>query len=154
MDTLEQPPVGGSAASLPEAKGFALVMVLVLLAALYLGATGIFLAARAELRTGISHVAADQAFHLAEAGLVTWLSSGVQPSHAEYAIGGATVVVEAAPLLRVDSVTTAYRIEARVSVGGGGPADPAMATRRTGVLGLRAGTGPVTAVGGTWRENL
>ena len=45
--------------------------VLVLLTALYLGAIGIFLAARAELRIGVSHAASSQAFHLAEAGLAT-----------------------------------------------------------------------------------
>ena len=42
-------------------RGFALLAVLILLTALYLGATGIFLAARAELRIGVSHAASSQA---------------------------------------------------------------------------------------------
>lgn len=137
-----------------DTAGFALVVVLVLLAALYLGATGIFLAARAELRVGSTHAASSQAFHLAEAGMTTWLASAVQPSTVEYAIGGETVVVEAATLLRVDSVTVAYRIVAHAEVGGASPADPGSATRQTSVVGVRTDGGPVRAVPGTWREVL
>ena len=132
--------------------GYALLLALVLLSALYLGATGIFLAARAELRIGIRHAASSQAFFLAEAGLTTWLASAVQPSEATYEIGSDTVEVRAAVLLRIDSVAVAYRVTAHATVGGERPSDSGLATRRTSVVGLRLDQGPVRAVGGTWRE--
>jgi len=134
--------------------GFALVVVLVLLTALYLGATGIFLAARAELRIGISHAASSEAFYLADSGLATWLASAIQPSVAEYAIGGETVTVRATMLLRVDSVTVLYRISAHATVGSGQASDPRVASRETSALGMRIGSDPVRAISGTWREVL
>ena len=126
--------------------------VLVLLAALYVGATGIFLAARAELRIGISHAASSQAFYLAEAGLATWLASAAQPSVASYEIGGGTVAVQATRLIRVDSVTAVYRIAARATVGGANAGDPGIAARETSLLGRRIRAGPVSAVNGSWSE--
>lgn len=134
--------------------GFALVVVLVLLTALYLGATGIFLAARAELRIGISHSASSQAFYLAESGLATWLASAVQPSLVEYTIAGETVTVRAIRVLRVDSVTAVYRISAHATVGSGGESDPGMASRESSLLGMRIRSDPVRAINGTWREGL
>jgi hypothetical protein len=135
-----------------DRRGFVLVAVLVLLGALYLGATGIFLAARAELRIGVSHAASSQAFYLAEAGLATWLASAAQPSEASYEIGGGTVAVQATRLIRVDSVTAVYRIAARATVGGANVGDPSIAARETSLLGRRIRTGPVSAVNGSWRE--
>jgi len=134
--------------------GFALVAVLVLLAALYLGATGIFLAARAELQIGVSHAAASQAFYLAEAGLTTWMASTAQPSTAVYAVGNGMVTVTAIRLVRVDSVATLYRITARATIGGVQAGDPGRATRGTSVLGMRIGDAPVTRVRRTLREIL
>ncbi|MGB5302408.1 MAG: pilus assembly PilX N-terminal domain-containing protein [Gemmatimonadota bacterium] len=134
--------------------GFALVVVLILLTALYLGATGIFLAARAELRIGISHAASSQAFYLAESGLSTWLASDVQPSVAEYTIAGETVTVRSVMLLRVDSVTLLYRITAHATVGSGHESDPGMASRETSLLGTRIRSDPVRAITGSWREVL
>jgi len=133
-------------------EGFALVIVLILLTALYLGATGIFLAARAELRIGISHAASSQAFYLAESGLTTWLASAVQPSVAEYTIAGETVTVRATMLLRVDSATVLYQISAHAAVGSGHESDPGMASRETSTLGMRIRSDPVRMIGGTWRE--
>jgi Tfp pilus assembly protein PilX len=135
-----------------DRRGFALVLVLIVLAALYLGATGIFLAARAELRIGISHAASSQAFFLAEAGLATWLASAVQPSEVKYEIGGDTVTVRATVLLRVDSATVAYHVVAQATVGAVNSPDPGLATRQTSVLGLRTDQGPVRPVRRTWRE--
>ena len=135
-----------------DCRGFAIVLVLVVLTALYLGATGIFMAAQAELRIGISHAASNQAFFLAEAGLATWLASAVQPSEAKYEIGGDTVAVRASALLRLDSATVVYRVTAQAMVGSSNPADPGLATRQTSVLGWRVDHGPVRAVGRTWRE--
>lgn len=134
--------------------GFALVAVLLLLAALYVGATGIFMAARAELRIGISHTASSQAFHIAQAGLATWVNSSVQPALATYSIGGTTVDVMATRLLAVDSVTTLYRVVARATVGGTDERNPGLATRQTSLVARRSGAGPVVAVTGTWRENF
>lgn len=134
--------------------GFALVAVLVLLAALYLGTTGLFLAARAELRIGLSHVASGRALYLAEAGLATWLSSPVQPSIALYEIDGDTVEVAAVVLIRVDSLDVLYRLRSRVTVGGASSSDPTRASREISRLGLRRGSGPVVAVRGTLREIL
>lgn len=134
--------------------GFALVVVLVLLTALYLGATGIFMAARAELRIGTSHVASSQAFYLADSGLATWLASPVQPSVVEYTIAGEAVTVRATRLLRVDSVTALYRISAHATVGNGYGNDPGMASRKTSLLGVRIRSDPVRAIDGTWREVL
>lgn len=134
--------------------GFALLAVLVLLTALYLGATGIFLAARAELRIGVSHAASSRAFHLAEAGLATWLAGPLQPSVTSYEIGGITVVVSATKLIRVDSTTVVYRIASRAVVGSPGAGDPGTATRSTGLLARRTGTDPVRAMRGSWRENI
>lgn len=136
----------------PDRRGFALVLALVVLTALYLSATGIFLAARAELRIGVSHAASGQAFYLAEAGLATWLASEIQPSDVTYEIGGDTVAVRATVLLRVDSATLAYRVTAQATVGGVTPADPGLATRQSSLLGWRTDQGPVRAVSGTWRE--
>ena len=133
-------------------EGFALVIVVILLTALYLGATGIFLAARAELRIGISHAASSQAFYLAESGLTTWLASVVQPSVAEYTIAGETVTVRATMLLRVDSATVLYQIRAHAAVGSGHQSDPGMASRETSALGVRIRSDPVRTIGGTWRE--
>ena len=133
-------------------EGFALVIVLILLTALYLGATGIFLAARAELRIGISHAASSQAFYLAESGLTTWLASAVQPSVAEYTIAGETVTVRATTLIRVDSATVLYQISAHAAVGSGHESDPGMASRETSALGVRIRSDPVRTIGGTWRE--
>jgi hypothetical protein len=141
-----------TAISLGSTRGFALVVALVVLAALYVGATGIFLAARAELRIGISHVASSQAFYLAESGLATWLTSTLQPALAEYTIGGEVVTVRAGMLLRVDSVTVVYRIESRATVGNGHPGDPGMASRETSVLGARNRSDRITAIPGTWSE--
>jgi hypothetical protein len=129
-------------------------VVLILLAGLYVGATGIFLAARAELRIGISHAASSQAFFLAEAGLATWLTSPVQPAAVSYVFGNDTVSVRATMLLRIDSATVAYRIVARATVGGASPSDPGTATRETSVVGTRIGLGPVRAVRRTWNEVL
>jgi len=125
--------------------------VLILLAALFAGATGLFMAARAELRIGIAHAASSRAFYLAEAGLATWLAGPVHPSAADYLIGGDSVSVEARLLLRVDSMTVLYDLEARAHVGSGG-GDPGSATRWTRLLARRAGDGPMVAVGGSWRE--
>ena len=133
-------------------RGFVLVAVLVLLAALYLGATGIFLAARAELRIGISHAASSQAFHLAEAGLATWLASGTQPSVASWQIGNGAVTVHAVKLIQADSVTTVYRIASRATVGSANAGDPGIATRQTSFLGRRLRTDPVRPIDGSWRE--
>lgn len=135
-------------------RGFALLAVLILLTALYLGATGIFLAARAELRIGVSHAASSQAFYLADSGLATWLASPVQPSVVDYTIAGEAVSVRATRLLRVDSVTALYRISAQATVGSGYANDPGMASRGTSVLGLRIRSDPVRAIDGTWREVL
>jgi len=135
-------------------EGFALMVVLVLLTALYLGATGIFLAARAELRIGISHAASSQAFYLADSGLATWLASTVQPSVGEYTISGEAVTVRATRLLRVDSVTALYWIRSHATVGSGSANDPGMATRETSLLGVRIRSDPVRAIDGTWREVL
>lgn len=134
-------------------EGFALMVVLVLLTALYLGATGIFLAARAELRIGISHAASSQAFYLADSGLATWLASPVQPSVGEYTIAGEAVTVRATRLLRVDS-TALYWIRSHATVGGGSGNNPGMATRETSLLGVRIRSDPVRAIDGTWREVL
>jgi hypothetical protein len=128
------------------------VAVLVLLAALYMGATGIFLSARAELRIGISHAASSQAFHVAEAGLATWLASAAQPSLASWEIGDGTVAVRALKLIQVDSVTAVYRIAARAIVGSANAGDPGIATRQTSLLGSRLRTDPVRAIDGSWRE--
>ena len=136
----------------PGREGFALVVVLIVLTALYLGATGIFLAARAELRIGISHAASSQAFYLAESGLTTWRASAAQPSVAEYTIAGETVTVRATMLLRVDSVTVLYQISAHAAVGSGHESDPGMASRETSALGMRLRSDPVRTIGGTWRE--
>ncbi|MBT8477718.1 MAG: hypothetical protein KJO06_02290 [Gemmatimonadetes bacterium] len=140
------PPVGHG--------GFALVAVLVLLAALYVASTGIFLAARAELRIGVNHAASSQAFYLAESGLATWLASPVQPSAAQYTIAGETVAVRATKLLTLDSVTVLYRIAAKSSLGGGHTGNPGVASRETSVLGLRIGSGRVSAIRSTWSEVL
>ena len=134
--------------------GFALVAVLLLLAALYVGATGIFMAARAELRIGISHTASSQAFHIAQAGLATWVNSSVQPALASYSIGGTTVDVVATKLLAVESVTTLYRVVARATVGGTDERNPGLATRQTSLVARRSGADPVVAVIGSWRESF
>ena len=126
--------------------------VLILLAALYVGATGIFLSARAELRIGISHAASSQAFHLAEAGLATWLASAAQPSLASWEIGDGTVAVHALKLIQVDSVTAVYRIAARAIVGSANAGDPGIATRQTSLLGSRLRSDPVRAIDRSWRE--
>ena len=136
----------------PGREGFALVVVLIVLTALYLGATGIFLAARAELRIGISHAASSQAFYLAESGLTTWRAAAVQPSVAEYTIAGETVTVRASMLLRVDSATVLYQISAHAAVGSEHESDPGMASRETSALGMRLRSDPVRMIGGTWRE--
>ena len=126
--------------------------VLILLAALSLGATGIFLAARAELRIGVSHAASSQAFHLAEAGLATWLASETQPSAASWEIGNGTVTVHAFKLIQADSVTAVYRIAASASVGSANPGDPGIATRQVSSLGRRLRTDLVRPIDGSWRE--
>ncbi len=130
------------------------LLFLLLLAALYVGATGIFMAARAELRIGISHTASSQAFHITQAGLATWANSSVQPALASYSIGGTTVDVVATKLLVVDSVTTLYRVVARATVGGTDERNPGLATRQTSLVARRNGVGPVVAVTGSWRENF
>ena len=154
MSPADVPATGERSNAPAQAVGFALVAVLVLLVALYLGATGIFLAAKAELRIGVSHVASSQAFYLADSGLATWLASPVQPSAESYEIGGETVTVLATALLRVDSVTVLYRIAARATVGGTHPGHPGIARRETSLLGRREGLGPVRRIVGTWREVL
>ena len=154
----DQPRMNGRSRSEDEdeirQRGFALVAVLLLLAALYIGATGIFMAARAELRIGISHTASSQAFHITQAGLATWANSSVQPALASYSIGGTTVDVVATKLLVVDSVTTLYRVVARATVGGTDERNPGLATRQTSLVARRNGVGPVVAVTGSWRENF
>ena len=125
--------------------------MLVLLAALFAGATGIFMAARAELRIGIAHAASSRAFYLAEAGLATWLAGPVYPSTAVYPIGGDPVSVEAHRLLRVDSVTVLYDLESSARVGSGG-GDPGTAARRTRLLARRTGAGLMVPVSHSWRE--
>jgi len=149
---LENRADGLEAVSPPGRKGFALVAVLVLLAALYLGATGIFLAARAELRIGLSHAASNQAFYLAESGLATWLASSLQPSVATYVVGGETVSVRGSVLIRVDSVTVLYRISSRAIVGAAHAGDPGLASREISLLGVRIRSDPVVALGRTWSE--
>jgi hypothetical protein len=130
------------------------MVALIVLAALYVGATGVFLAARAELRIGTSHVASSRSFHLAEAGLTTWFASPVQPTAASYVIGGETVSVKATRLLRVDSVTVLYDVVALVELGGSLPGDPGIASRAVAVLGALDDTGAVRRVRRSWREVL
>lgn len=149
--------VGNRAIAVAEAsrrgrRGFALVAVLVLLAALYLGATGIFLAARAELRIGANHAASSQAFYLAESGLATWLASPLQPSVATYVIGGETVSVRGTVLIRVDSVTLLYRVSSRADVGTGRAGETGAASREISLLGVRVRSDPVVAIHRTWSE--
>jgi hypothetical protein len=151
---LHASPDGPGVSRQETSGGFALLMVLVVLGALYVGATGLFLAARAELWIGISHVASSQAFYLTEAGLATWLAGPVQPARADYTIGGHMVAVHATPLLRVDSIQVLYRIEAWTAVGSGRPGDPAAARRGASLLGVRVRDEFVRAVPGSWREVL
>jgi type II secretory pathway component PulK len=149
-----RPPATSRGATAHGDRGFALLVVLIVLTALYIGATGVFLAARAELRIGTSHVASSRSFYLAEAGLTTWLASNVQPVTASYVIGGETVSVRATRLIRVDSVTVLYDVVASVRLGGSQAQDAGSASRVVGVLGSLAGTGPVRRIHGSWREVL
>lgn len=144
----------GDTAAREERQGFALVAVLVVLVSLYLVATGAFLAARAELRIGVSHTASSQAFYLADSGLATWFALTVQPSVADFEIGRDTVRVRATLLLRVDSVTVVYRVTSRAEVGTGTAADPGVARRELSRLGVRIGSDPVRRVRHTWSETL
>ncbi len=135
--------------------GFALVTVLLLLAALYAGATGIFVAGRSELRASLAHVAAIQAFHTAQAGLVTWLAEPAPPAAWTYNIDGAIVQVSAYRLLSVDSVIVLYRIVSRSEVGSGaGERNPSAAARGVSILGSRTLAGPIMPVRGSWRERF
>ena len=115
---------------------------------------GVFLAARAELRIGESHIASSRSFYLAEAGLATWLASPVQPVTASYVIGGETVSVKATRLVRVDSVTVVYDVVASVELAGGHAEDAGIAARVVGVLGSLSGTGRVRPISRSWREVL
>lgn len=125
--------------------------VLLVLTILFVGATGMFLSSRAELRIGIGHASSTRAFYLAEAGLATWLAGPVQPAAASYAIAGDSVSVEARRLLRVDSVTVLFEVSATARVGRTGNG-PDVAARATRVLARRIGPGPAVAVRGSWRE--
>lgn len=134
--------------------GFALLMALLVLAALGLGSIGIFLSSRTESRIGSSHVAGVQAFHAADAGLVTWFASPVQPASVEYLIGRASVRVEADRIIFVDTLLSIYRISARavwpVPHGDFGP----LGARAVTALGRRAGGGRVEPLVGSWREQF
>jgi hypothetical protein len=133
--------------------GFALVAVLLLLAGLFAGATGIFLACRADLRIAIGHAASIRAFYLAEGGLATWLAGPVQPAVATHGIGGDSVRVEARVLLRVDSATVVYEVSARAEVGSAA-GSPDAAVRRTRLLARRTGAAVAVPVEGSWREDF
>lgn len=137
-----------------ESRGFALIVVLLLLAALYAGATGIFVAARAELWAASNLAEAERAFHAADGGLVAWLADPIQPATKDYPIGGVVVRVEVLRLLEVDSITSLYRIVARAArLVPGGPSI-AVVDRTVTMLGLRAGAGRVEPAAGTWRERF
>lgn len=133
--------------------GFALVAVLLLLAGLFAGATGIFLACRADLRIAIGHAASIRAFYLAEAGLATWLAGPVQPAAVTYGIAGDSVRVEARLLLRVDSATVVYEVSARADVGSAA-GSPDAAVRRTRLLARRTGAAVALPVEGSWHEDF
>ena len=137
-----------------EARGFALIIVLVLLAAVYAGATGIFVASRAELRAGTSLAEAEKAFHAAEGGLVTWFADPVQAANTAYEIGGVTVQVEAVPILVVDSATVLYHIIARAEWRAAGDPTVAVAQRTVTMVGVKAGAARAAPVFGTWRERF
>ena len=138
-----------------DRRGFALIVVLVLLMALYAGGTGLFLAARAELHSSLNHAAAERAFHAAEGGLATWMAASVQPATAQFVVGEATVTVIALPILALDSATVLYLIEAGAEIGDAeGASRLGLASRSITLLGLRRGSGAVAAVPGTWRERF
>jgi hypothetical protein len=134
--------------------GVALLLALLLLVALYASATGIFLAARAELRIGLSHAAAFRASRVAEAALETWLATSEQPATASYEIGGGAARLEASRLLVLDSAETMYRVVVRATVGTSDGPGFAFASRRLGVLGRRIMDGPVRVVPGSRTEHF
>lgn len=133
--------------------GFALVAVLLVLAGLFAGATGIFLACRADLQIAIGHAASIRAFYLAEGGLATWLAGPVQPAAATYRISSDSVRVQARRLLRVDSTTVIFEVSARADVGSAA-GSPDAGTRRTRLLARRTGPALAIKVEGSWREDF
>jgi hypothetical protein len=138
-----------------DAQGFALIVVLVVLAVLYAGAAGIFVAARAELYAGSNVARAEQAFHAAEGGIASWLADPVQPATDSFHIGGVPVRVDVVPLLTVDSITSLYLIVGRAALGGStGPPSQETAAREIVLLGRRTGAGRIEAIPGTWRERF
>ena len=138
-----------------EPGGFALIVVLLLLVILYAGATGGFLAARAELHSGTNQAVAERTFHAVDGALATWLADPVQPATRSYDIGGTVVGVSALPLLAADSMTTLYLVVARSeSAESAGTASHTVTYRAISVVGSRTGHGSVVAVPGTWRERF
>jgi len=133
-------------------SGFALLLSLLVLGTLTAGTLGVFFAARAEARIGSSHAASVLAFHAAEGGLATWLVDAVQPARASYAVGAASVSVEARRLIAVDSATVLYHVSARARMLQARDPERSRAVRVITVLGRRVGPGPVEAVPGSWRE--
>lgn len=141
-----------SASLLGRQRGFALLLALLLLAALYASVTGIFLAARTELQIGVNQALAIRAARTADAALTTWLADPGRPATATYEIGGGSAVVESIRVARVDSTTELYRVGVRAAVGDGAGPSSGYAVRRLGILLLRSLDGVVREVPGSWRE--
>lgn len=138
-----------------EPHGFALVLVLVLLATLFAGAAGIFAAARAELLASVNQARAELAFHAVEGGIASWLADPVQPATGRYRVGEFAVRVDASQLLAVDSVTSLYLIVGQVDRDLPDPAPASSAAyRRISLLGLRTAGGRVEPVARTRREHF
>jgi hypothetical protein len=134
-------------------SGFALLASLVVLAALFLLATGTFLAARFELAVGRSHLTSVRALYLAEAGLATLLADtgGASPPTSRiYSLEAGAAVVTVDLLLRVDSLTDLFRVEVE-----GRPTRPSgrgRARRTVGILVVRRDDGRLVARSGSWQE--
>ena len=133
-----------SASLLGRQRGFALLLALLLLAALYASVT--------ELQIGVNQALAIRAARTADAALTTWLADPGRPATATYEIGGGSAVVESIRVARVDSTTELYRVGVRAAVGDGAGPSSGYAVRRLGILLLRSLDGVVREVPGSWRE--
>ena len=138
---------------LAQSGGFALLAVLILIAVLYVGSAGIFIAARAELAAASNLALAERTFHAAEGALASWLAETGHMADAEYVVGGITVTIEARPLLAVDSTTALFAVSAWAQPGAGASAG-SRAARQVSIVAVRTLPDAFTSVPGTWRERF
>ncbi len=142
----------GEAGVRERSRGFALPAALVVMAGLFVFATGAFLSARAELSIARSHEASVRAFYAAEAALAMALSESRDslPASRTIAVAGGEVTVLAVRLLQIDSISALYRLQADalVTEGAGGRARRVLET----VAGRREGAAALTVLPGSWRD--